>query len=222
MTSPPVTDPTLDLHFEVVGARPEPFAAQPTLNLSLRVTEERGRRVHAAALRCQIRIEPQRRRYSATEEQALAELFGPTPQWGQSVRPFLWTHVATTLTTFDAETTVDLPVACTYDFEVAAAKYLHGLDGGEIPLVLCFSGTTFTVGSAGTLQAAPVGWDRDATFGLPVAVWRATMDVSFPNGAWIRLSRRTFDALNDFRVGNAVIGWDGAVDRLLGQGGEPR
>ena len=34
-----------------------------------------------------------------------------------------------------ASTEVDLPVTCTYDFEVAAAKYLHALDDGEIPLV---------------------------------------------------------------------------------------
>ncbi len=46
-------------------------------------------------------------------------------------------------TGFDATTEVDLPITCTYDFEVAAAKYLHGLDGGEIPILLLFSGTIF-------------------------------------------------------------------------------
>ena len=52
-----------------------------------------GAPVHAVALRCQIRIEPQRRRYDADEEARLVELFGETPQWGDSLRPFLWTHV---------------------------------------------------------------------------------------------------------------------------------
>ena len=58
-------------------------------------------RVHALALRSQIRIEPQRRRYQPSEEERLYELFGETPQWGDSLRPFLWTHVATTVGGFD-------------------------------------------------------------------------------------------------------------------------
>ena len=56
--------PVTDLDFEVVGARPEPHAAVPTIMFRLRVS--RGRRPDACtplALRCQIRIEPQRRRY---------------------------------------------------------------------------------------------------------------------------------------------------------------
>ena len=50
---------------------------------------------------------------------------------------------APTVTGFTGATEIDLPVACTYDFEVAAAKYFHSLDGGEIPIVLLFSGTVF-------------------------------------------------------------------------------
>ena len=68
---------------------------------------------------------------------------------GRSLRPFLWTHVATTVTGFTARTEIDLPVTCTYDFEVAGTKYFHALDDGEIPLVLLFSGTTFSRGDAG-------------------------------------------------------------------------
>ena len=98
------------------------------------------------ALRCQIRIEPQRRRYSEREEEKLYELFGETPQWGNSLRPFLWTHVSTTIGGFDGAGEFDLPVDCTYDFEVAGAKYLHALGDGEIPLLLLFSGTVFTKG----------------------------------------------------------------------------
>ena len=50
---------------------------------------------------------------------------------------------------FAGETEVDLPVACTYDFEVAAAKYLHALGDGEVPLLLLFSGTVFVARRAG-------------------------------------------------------------------------
>ena len=138
-----------DLGFEVVDARTEPHAAVPTIMFRIRAEEADGRRVHAAALRCQIRIEPQRRRYSEREEEKLYELFGETPQWGNSLRPFLWTHVSTTIGGFDGATEFDLPVECTYDFEVAGAKYLHALGDGDIPLILLFSGTVFTQGESG-------------------------------------------------------------------------
>ena len=101
--------------------------------------------MHAIVLKAQIRIEPQRRRYSPEEEERLLELFGEAPQWGESLRPFLWTHVTTTVAAFTGSTEIDLPVTCTYDFEVAAAKYLHSLGDGDIPLVLLFNGTTFSV-----------------------------------------------------------------------------
>ena len=78
------------LAFQVVGARPEPHAAVPTIMMRLRVSEATGTEVHALALRCQIRIEPQRRRYGADEEERLYELFGDTPRWGDTLRPFLW------------------------------------------------------------------------------------------------------------------------------------
>ena len=44
---------------------------------------------------------------------------------------------------FTAVTEVDLQVPCTYDLEVASARYLHGLDDGTIPLLMLFSGTVF-------------------------------------------------------------------------------
>ena len=84
-----------DLEFQVVDAAPEPYAAVPTIVLRLRITERGGTPVHAIALRCQIRIEPQRRRYRSDETEALVELFGEPGQWGDSLRPFSWTHVST-------------------------------------------------------------------------------------------------------------------------------
>ena len=53
-----------DLVFDCVDAQPERYAAVPTLQLKLRISETTGAQVHAIALRCQIRIEPQRRHYS--------------------------------------------------------------------------------------------------------------------------------------------------------------
>jgi uncharacterized protein DUF6084 len=207
------------LAFGVTGARAEPHAAVPTLMLRLRVSDTSGGDIHALALRCQIRIEPQRRRYGPEEEDRLYELFGETPRWGDSLRPFLWTHVATTISGFTASTEIDLPVECSYDFEVVGAKYLHALSDGEVPLLLLFSGTVFRRGESG-FSAEPVSWDQEASYRMPVSVWRGVMDLYFPNSGWVRVSRDTLDRLQRFKASQALPTWDQAFERLLRQAGD--
>jgi len=207
-----------ELAIEVIDARAEPYAAVPTLLLRLAVTEPSGDPVHAVALRAQVQIEPQRRRYSADEESRLLELFGEQPQWGESLRPFLWTHATTMLTGFTGHTEVDLPIVCSYDFEVAAAKYLHSLGDGEIPLALLFSGTVFARRD-GVVSVQPVPWHVEATYRLPVKVWRSVMDLYFPNSGWIRLRRDTIDALTRYKAERAIPSWDDACELLLQEAG---
>ncbi|MDQ1752468.1 MAG: hypothetical protein QOE71_3524 [Pseudonocardiales bacterium] len=203
-----------DLQFTVLDLQPEPFAAAPLLTARLRVEEGTGAVVHALALRVQVRIEPQRRAYSDDEADGLLDLFGGRARWSETVRPFLWTHCVTLVQGFAGSTEVDVPLPCTYDFEVSASKYLHALQDGEVPLVLLFSGTVFTRGETGfAVQQVP--WDSEAGYRMPVAVWRRTMDEHFPNSAWIRLGRDQFDALHRFRTDHATIGWDDTVALLL-------
>lgn len=207
------------LAFEVIGSRAEPHAAVPTIVLRLRVEEADGFSVHALALRCQIRIEPQRRTYTHDEEERLYELFGETPQWGDSLRPFLWTHVSTTIGKFDGAMDFDLPVECTYDFEVAGAKYMHALGDGDIPLILLFSGTVYSQGESGfSVEALP--WSLEAPHRLPVSVWREMMGLYFPNSGWIRVQRDTLDGLQRFRSRRGLPTWDQAFERLFKEAGE--
>jgi hypothetical protein len=207
------------LAFEVLDARPEPYGASPLLLLRLRITETEGKAVHAVALRCQIRIEPQSRTYDGAEGERLYELFGERRQWAESLHPFVWAHIGTTVTAFVGSTECDLPVPCSYDFEVAANKYLHALDDGEIPLALLFSGTVFPKAASG-FAAEPVSWGADTSFRLPVRVWRETMDIYFPNSAWLRVSRETLDALARFKGALTLPSWDHAIERLLKEAGE--
>ena len=207
-----------ELTIEVIDARAEPYAAVPTLLLRLAITEPSGDPVHAIALRTQIQIEPQRRRYTKDEEARLLELFGEQPQWGESLRPFLWTHASTMLTGFTGRTEVDLPVACSYDFEVAAAKYLHSLSDGEIPLALLFSGTVFARRD-GVVSVQPVAWHVEANYRLPVKVWRDLMDLYFPNSGWIRLRRETIDALTRYKAQRAIPSWEDTFELLLKEAG---
>ena len=208
-----------ELSVKVTGAAVEPYAAVPTISFELALGESSGATVHAIALRTQIRIEPQRRRYDAAEEERLLELFGETPQWGESLRPFLWTHVDTTVSGFRGDTEIKLPVTCTYDFEVAGAKYMHSLGDGVIPLVFLFSGTIFTKGESG-FAAELVPWHLESSYQMPVRVWRDAMDRYFPNSGWLRLRRDTIDDLQRFKSGRALPTWEQAIEALLKEAGE--
>jgi hypothetical protein len=203
-----------DIDFEVLGAEPDPYAAAPTLLFRLGLAETTGTAVHSVSLRAQIRIEPQKRRYSPDEEDRLLALFGETPRWGDTLKPFLWTHASTMVAGFSGTTEVVLPVTCTYDFEVAAAKYLHALDDGDVPLVLMFNGTIFS--SAGV---EPVPWHKESNFRMPAKLWRQLMDLYFPDSGWIRLRRDTLDDLERFKTVRALATWEQAIEALLKESG---
>lgn len=206
------------LAIEVAGLRVEPYAAQPTLVFELAVDEGSGAPVHALALRCQIRLEPQRRGYDEAEREGLVELFGPTSQWGESLRSFLWANTSLVVPSFRGATKVDLPLACSYDLEVAASKYLHALRDGSVPLRLLFSGTAFT-GPPGAVQMEPVSWSLEAPCRLPVALWREMMDRYFPGAGWLRLRRETLDALGRAKAERASASWDELLEALLREAG---
>jgi hypothetical protein len=149
----------------------------------------------------------------------LTELFGETPRWGDTLRPFLWTNVSLTIPGFIGQAEVDLPITCTYDFEIVSTKYMHSLDDGEIPIVLMFSGTVFGRSAAG-LNAAPVSWSEEASYRLPVQLWRDMMDLYFPNTGWLRLRRETLDSLQRYKAERALLSWDETFERLLKEAGE--
>jgi len=205
------------LRFACTGARPEPYAAGPSVQLDVRVTAAPDRPVHAVALRTQIRIEPRRRTYSPEEADRLGDLFGEPARFGETLNPLQLATVASLVPGFTGSTTFPLVVPLTYDLDIASTKYLHGLDDGEVPLLLLFSGTVFW-GSPGAVQVAMVPWHEEATVRLPVAVWRAAMDAHFPESGWVRLRRETLEALRAYRSERVLPTWDDAVERLLKEG----
>ncbi|MDQ3114526.1 MAG: DUF6084 family protein [Actinomycetota bacterium] len=202
------------LAISVLDVAPERYAVAPNLMVKLRIEESTGQPIHAIALRCQVRIEPQRRAYTGPERAGLVELFGLPEQWSKTLTPFLWTHASTTVRGFSGSIDVDLPVTCTYDFEVAAAKYLHTLRDGEIPLVFLFTGTVFTRGITG-FGVEQISWDLEATHRMPVKVWHDLMDLYFPGSGWIRVDRDTLDALMQFKAARGLTSWEEAFSALL-------
>ncbi len=204
----------IELEIGCTGAQPDRGAAGPTIALRLRLAERTGRPVHALVLRCQLRIEPARRRYDDTEAAAVRDLFGDRSRWGATLQPMQLGQLSQAVPGFEGETTIELLLPCSYDVDVAAGKYLHALTDGEIPLLLLFSGTVFTRGEQG-VEVEPVPWHLEARYRLPVRVWRETMDLHFPGTAWVRLDRETFDALHRYRAGEQLRDADEALQRLL-------
>jgi uncharacterized protein DUF6084 len=203
-----------ELVFDCVGARADRFAVVPSMILTLRISETSGQRVEAIALRCQIRIEPARRRYSDAEAERLSDLFGETQRWAETLKPVQFTTVAVMVPGFTGSTELDLPIPLTYDMEIGATRYFAGLEDGEVPLLLLFSGTVFGT-SNGRLSVQQVPWSKEASYRLPVAIWREAIDAHFPNSAWIKISNSAFDELLRFKTRAALPTWEATVLALL-------
>jgi hypothetical protein len=206
------------LSFRVEDARPEAYAQAPTMAFGIRIVERDDAEVESIALGCQVRIEPQRRRYQEEEQALLADLFGDPGRWGQTVRPFLLAQVSTLVPRFVGSCRAELAIPFSYDLEVASARYLHALGDGSVPLIFLFSGTVFRAGAEG-LQASPIPWECEARFDLPVATWRGLMDAYFPGGGWLRLGRETLDGLTRYKARRGLLGWDEVVADLLERAG---
>lgn len=205
-----------DLSFEVEGAEALPYAASPTLAFKLRVSNrDADEPVHSVALRCQIQIEVTRRRYSAEDQERLRDLFGEPERWGQTLLNMHWINVSAAIPPFTGSAMVDIQVPCTFDFNVAATKYFHGLEDGEIPLCLLFSGTVFYEGEDGDLQVTQIPWDREAKYRLPVQVWKDMMDIYYPNVAWLCLRKDVFDRLYQYKVRRGIPTWEQALESIL-------
>jgi Family of unknown function (DUF6084) len=204
-----------ELSFSVEGAEAVPFAATPTLALKLRVTESGEEPIHAVTLGCQVRIEATRRRYGADERDRLVDLFGDPSRWGQTLRSLLWTNASVNVPPFTGTVLVDLQLPCTYDFNIQVTKYFDGLEGGEIPLTLLFSGTIFYAGPGGALQVSRVSWSEEATYRMPVSVWKDVMRLYYPNTAWLNLRKDVFDRLAAYRSRRGLATWEQAVESLL-------
>lgn len=203
-----------DLVFDCIDAAADQFAALPSITLQLRITETSGERVEAIALRCQIRIEPQLRRYSAGEADGLRDLFGDPDRWADTVKPIQFATVTTMVPGFRGATTHELPLPFPYDLEVAATKYFSALADGVIPLLLLFSGTVFGLRER-RLSVHQLPWSKESSFPLPVSVWRAAVDLHYPDSAWFLVRRETMAALRKFKTRNALPTWDAALAALL-------
>lgn len=207
-----------EISFRMGDVAVMPSAAVPTILARLQIVNTPASEpIRSIALNCQIRIQPLGRAYSALEETRLFELFGERERWTRTMTPLVWTHLSMNVPGFSGQTTVDLPLPCTMDFEIAATKYFYGLEAGSVNASALFSGTVFYTNDSGALQIAQIPWDREARFSVPVSVWQQTIAAHYGDAAWLRLPKDTFDRLYRFRMARGIAGWDRLLDQLMDQ-----
>lgn len=206
----------VDLVFMVEGVEPERFAVAPTLLFKLRIVNTGPETiVQNVLLQCQLRIDATRRRYASQDHERLAELFGESHRWDETLRSMLWTQTSAQVPAFDGESIVALPVACSFDFNVAATKYFHGLKGGKVPLTFLFSGTVFYRDRDGFLQMEQIPWSKEAEYSLPVSIWHEMMELHYPGSTWLRIDRELFDDIDRFKRRKGFTSWDQTLRALL-------
>jgi len=205
-----------ELNFQVEGVEVARYAAAPLLLFKLRLSNVTlNDDIQNVALQCQIQIETTRRRYAPGEQERLLELYGEPERWSSTLRNLLWTHANVTVPLFEESCLVDVPVPCTYDFNVAAAKYFYGLEDGVVPLLVLFSGSIFYRGESGDLQVSQISWSKEAGFQFPIRVWKDMMEHYYPNSAWLRVGRDAFDRLYQYKIRRGIPTWEEALESLL-------
>jgi hypothetical protein len=223
--APTPVDPTMsdqppEVEFAVLGARPVKYAAAPMLALDLEVTETHGRHVYMLALSVQLMIEPARRAYDDAAHERLVELFGAPERWAVTTRSLVWSALDVVVPAFTGRTTVTVPIACHYDLELAAAKYLHSLADGEAPLALHFNGMVYYPGEDGGLQIVLLPWSNSIGFRMPVRVWHETIAHYYPGTAWVGLRTETLRALQGAKLARGLPTLDDTVTALLRERGD--
>lgn len=206
-----------DLDFRIESAEVLTYAASPSLVFKLHISNQDSEPIRSIMLKIQIQIVARLRPYSANEEEQLVELFGRSHRWADTMKTMLWANTVVVVPPFSDSAVVDVPVACTYDFDVVSAKYFHALEDGEVPLEFLFSGTIFYGGKMGGLQVTQISWEKEATFRMPARLWQEMMDVYFPNSAWLRLRQDVFDRLYLYKASQGLPTWDETLERLLAE-----
>lgn len=209
-----------ELSFDCVDVHADPYAAGPTMVFRLRIAETTGERVHALALRCQLRIEPNRRQYTDLEARHLDDLFGDRSRWRETLTRVQLATVAVMVPSFTGSVEVDVPVPFTYDLDVAGSRYFHALETGDVAVLMLFSGTLIVRGRTG-FEVSQVPWQKSASVRLPVGEWRRMMDAFFPDSGWLRLQRDTLDSLGEYKNRHALPTWEHAIRALLAAAEQP-
>ena len=206
-----------DLSFQVEGAEVVANAATPLLAFKLRLTDANPEQtIHTVALRCQIQLEVTRRKYTRGRSGAparsvwRAQPLGPDPAKSfvdarQSGRAFVhrerrWSIFPCLALSISMWRRPNISMVwrtekCRFACSSAARFFMPAREGG--------------------LQVAPISWDKEARFKLPVKVWRDMMESYYPNSAWLCLHKDAFDRLYQYKVRHGIPTWEEALESIV-------
>ena len=209
--------PPMDVSFAVLDVAPEPYTVSPVLTVRVGVTaggpaaSRPGARDRAAL------PGPHRAAAPVVLRRRSGRPDGPVrarERWANTQRTFLWQHCTAMVPGIHRQHDATLPLDCTYDFEVAAAKYLHALRDGACRSNSC-SAERFSSNSERGFSVQQVPWDREDRYDMPVGVWRDLIAQHYPNSGWMRLSHETIAELAGYKSGRGLLDFDQAITSLL-------
>jgi hypothetical protein len=203
---------------EITDAAHVPFSAVPTMRFQATAREPGAIPVQSMGLSAQVMIDPARRGYDPATRERLAELFGPPERWAAATSGLAWAKVTATVPAFAGETRFGIDVPCTYDLEVAAAKYFYALADGVVPLSFHFNGTVFYRDADERLQMTPISWSTTARYGMAVSAWREMIAAHYPGGGWVRVADDTLARLHERRARRGLASVDALLRELLESG----
>jgi hypothetical protein len=186
----------------------------PTLAFTIRIAELTGANVHAIALRCQIRIEPRRRRYTDTETDRLVDLFGEASRWTETLQPMQLATVsawcpgspARPARSFGA---VQLRPGDRVDAVLPRAR---GRNGGA---AVAGSAAQCSSRTAADTRSSSCRGRRSRGTACRWLLWRDMVERDFPNSGWLRCSRETLEALAATAPGTRCPTWEHTIRSLL-------
>ncbi len=201
--------------FEVRGARVRRHALAPTLIFDLEVDDPSDLQVFTISLAVQIAIEPAQRRYDEEARERLTELLGEPGRIGAPTRTMPWAQVDVLVQSFKGITTVEVPVLCNYDLEVAATNYFHSIADGEVPLVFHFNGGIYYQGEDDRLQIVQLSWEQSTNYRMPIEVWQEMIATHYPYRGWVAAGAETIERLRRYKLEQGLPSYEAALERLL-------
>ena len=206
-----------DLGFAIEGAEVAKFAASPQIILKLRITNlDPSKTIQSIALRGQIQIEVTRRRYKPEDQEKLRDLFGEPDRWSQTLKNLLWTHVSVNVPAFQNDTVADVPVPCTFDFNVGATKYFHGLTDGEVPSERDVQRNGFLFRRQCTHAGCADFLGQRSSLQPPgIRLARHDGHLLSRDAPGYALRRDVFERLYDYKVRHGIPTWEQAFESML-------
>lgn len=204
--------------FEIRGVRAPKHSVAPMLIFELEVDDRSDLQVFTISLAVQIAIEPAQRAYDNETRERLTELLGEPGRVGSPTRTMSWAKVDVLVQPFKGMTTVEVPVLCNYDLEIAATNYFHALTDGEVPLVFHFNGGIYYQGEGDRLQIVQLSWEESSNFRMPVEVWRDMIAAHYPHRRWVAAGEETVERLRRYRLAQGLPSYEAALEDLLDHG----